>query len=60
MSGEEREVPTLLGPLERANLKHWTTNVILTTSIWVQTPDIRLSRREITGKYIVSLAVSHE
>jgi hypothetical protein len=24
----ERETPTLLGPLERANLNHWTTNVI--------------------------------
>jgi hypothetical protein len=41
--------PTLLGPLERANLNHWTTNVRFTTSI--QVPEIRLSQREITGKY---------
>jgi hypothetical protein len=25
-SGEEREISTLLGPLESANLKHWTRN----------------------------------
>jgi hypothetical protein len=27
-SGERRKRPTLLGPLERANLNHWTTRVI--------------------------------
>jgi hypothetical protein len=25
-SGEVREIPTLLGPLESANLNHWTTH----------------------------------
>jgi hypothetical protein len=32
-SGEGRETPTLLGPLERANLKHWTTHVMLLATI---------------------------
>jgi hypothetical protein len=27
------EIPTLLGPLERANLNHWTTLVRFTTDI---------------------------
>jgi hypothetical protein len=27
-SGEGRETPTLLGPLERANLNHWTTHIL--------------------------------
>jgi hypothetical protein len=27
-SGEGRKMPTLLGPLERANLNHWTISVI--------------------------------
>jgi hypothetical protein len=26
-SDEGRETPTLLGPLERTNLNHWTTHV---------------------------------
>jgi hypothetical protein len=26
------ETPTLLGPLERANLNHWTTHVSITTA----------------------------
>jgi hypothetical protein len=31
-SGEEGD-STLLGPLERANLSHWTTHVNITTAI---------------------------
>jgi hypothetical protein len=33
-SGEGRETPALLGPLEKAELNHWTTRVILTTAIY--------------------------
>jgi hypothetical protein len=33
-SGEMREASTLLGPLGRANLNHWTTHVILDTAIY--------------------------
>jgi hypothetical protein len=29
----EGETPTLLGPLERANLNHWQTHVRFTTAI---------------------------
>jgi hypothetical protein len=32
-SGEGWETPTLLGPLEIANLSHWTTYVSITTAI---------------------------
>jgi hypothetical protein len=38
----------LLGPFERANLNHWTTHVITTA---LSTPDIRMSPRNVTGKY---------
>jgi hypothetical protein len=30
-----RETPTLLGPLERANLNHWTTYVSITTAKYI-------------------------
>jgi hypothetical protein len=33
--GEGEKTPTLLGPLERANLSHWTTQV---TTAAIQTP----------------------
>jgi hypothetical protein len=29
------EMATLLGPLERGNLSHWTTNVSITTAILI-------------------------
>jgi hypothetical protein len=32
-SGGGRETPTLLVPLERANLNHWTTHVSISTAI---------------------------
>jgi hypothetical protein len=32
-SSGDGETPALLGPLERANLNHWTTHVIFTTAI---------------------------
>jgi hypothetical protein len=32
-SGEGGKTPTQLGPLERANLNHWTTPVIFYTAI---------------------------
>jgi hypothetical protein len=37
----------LLGPLERANLSHWTTHISITTA--VQIPQTRLHQREING-----------
>jgi hypothetical protein len=32
-SSGKGETPTLLGPLERANLNHWTTHISITTAI---------------------------
>jgi hypothetical protein len=32
-SSDKGETPTLLGPLERANLNYWTTNVSITAAI---------------------------
>jgi hypothetical protein len=44
------ETYILLGPLERANLNHWTSNVSINTFIY--TPEIRHCQQEITGKCI--------
>jgi hypothetical protein len=43
--------------LERANLNHWTTAVILTTAI--ETSERRLRRMEITRKYAVKIVMKH-
>jgi hypothetical protein len=40
------ERPTLLGPLERANLKYWTTHVSITTATKIS--GTRLCRKEVT------------
>jgi hypothetical protein len=32
--GEVRETPTLLGPIERANLSHWTHMMIPFVKLW--------------------------
>jgi hypothetical protein len=32
-SGEGRKASTLLGPLEKANLSHWQTHILLTIAI---------------------------
>jgi hypothetical protein len=39
--------PTLLGPLERANLDYWTTYINI--SIGIRIPETRLCQKEITG-----------
>jgi hypothetical protein len=44
---------TVLGPRERVNLNHWTTDVILTTA--VQTPVTRRRQRVIAGTHAVKL-----
>jgi hypothetical protein len=46
-----------LGPLERANLNHWTTPVRFTTAI--QVPETRLIRREITRNYAIKTVIKH-
>jgi hypothetical protein len=45
------ETPTLLGPLERADLNHWTTHVRFTTA------ESRLCQGEITGKYAIKIVI---
>jgi hypothetical protein len=40
---------------EKTNLNHWT--VILATPI--QTPETRIRRRELTGKYAVKIMIKH-
>jgi hypothetical protein len=49
-SGEEGETPTLLGPLERASLKHWTTPVRFTTDQANSEEDIR---------YAINITIEH-
>jgi hypothetical protein len=48
-SGEGRETLTLLGPLERANLNHWTTNVKVAVKVILRT----------TASRLVCLSVGH-
>jgi hypothetical protein len=52
-SSSKWETSTLLGPLERANLNHWTHHFSITMAIKI--PEIRLFRREITGTYAINL-----
>jgi hypothetical protein len=47
------EEDTQLGPLERANLNHWTTPLRCTTAIYL--PETRSIRQEITRKYVINL-----
>jgi hypothetical protein len=54
-SGEGGEAPTLLDPLERSNLNHWTTPVRFTKATYL--PETRLIRKEITGKYSIKIMI---
>jgi hypothetical protein len=42
----------MLGPLERANLNGQPMSAILI-------PEIRLRRREVTGKYTIKIVIKH-
>jgi hypothetical protein len=53
------ETPTLLGDLERANLNHWKTHVSILVITATNTPDPRLSRREVTGKHAINIVMKH-
>jgi hypothetical protein len=46
-----------VGPLERANLDHWTTHVKFTIVIYI--PETQLYHREITGKYTIKTLIKH-
>jgi hypothetical protein len=49
-SDDGRETPTLLGPLEKANLNNEEPTHIAGA---LQTPDTRMSPRDVTGTYAV-------
>jgi hypothetical protein len=53
-SGVGGKTPNQLGPLDRANLNHWTTPVIFTKS-----PETRQIQREITRKDAIKIVIEH-
>jgi hypothetical protein len=53
-----KEARSLFGPSERANPNHWTSHISFTAAI--QTPEIRLNFREITGEHAVNIVSMHE
>jgi hypothetical protein len=50
---EGETIPTLLIPLERANLNYWTMHFILTTA------ETRLCLREVTGRCAIKILTKH-
>jgi hypothetical protein len=52
------ETPTVLGPLERVNINHWTTHVTFVTAIEIS--ETMLCRKGITDKYAIKIVVNHE
>jgi hypothetical protein len=51
------ETPTLFGPLERANLNHWTTYVSVTAAVY--TRESRACQCEITEKCTMKIVTLH-
>jgi hypothetical protein len=51
------ETPTLLGPIERANVNQWTAPVKFT--IAMKLSETRIIRREIRGKYEIKIVIKH-
>jgi hypothetical protein len=48
-----RKTSTLLSSLEKANLNYWSTNVSINAA------EYRLCRREIRGKYGITIMIKH-
>jgi hypothetical protein len=46
-----------MGPVQRANLSHWTTFVSITTTVEVS--DNRFRKWEIRGKYTIKIMIKH-
>jgi hypothetical protein len=56
-SGDRVGEPILLGPVERANLNHWTMYVRLSTTTYI--PEITICQQEITQKFAVKILILH-
>jgi hypothetical protein len=57
-SSDEGETLTLLGPLERANLNHWTTYVSIATATELLEPS--LCQWKLTEKCKINFMITHE
>jgi hypothetical protein len=51
------EACTLLGPLQNANLNHWTSHASVTTAM--QEPENKLCLRDVTQEYEIKIVIKH-